>query len=193
MARARVSIATMPFAAPLWIAAALWIAACTTIVYRVEPTSSPGPSSTPIPVASSPAASPGLPPATPTAPPLTCSEPFVFPAFDAFVPVPGVSVRAIDRAHVEITNATTHTYYVGASFWVTEDNLVCGRGVIEQATSWGRLRPGRTIERGGGSSSEIPLTISIWEVPCSDGCTRDPIGQYLVPVSSVEPPVPGST
>jgi hypothetical protein len=122
-----------------------------------------------------------------------CTKFFTPPPYDAFAPVPGVTVRAIDKAHFQITNGTSHTYYVGLTQWVNEDNLVCGRGVVDQSHSGGRLRPRETFDGIGGSASDAPLTVSVWDQPCGDGCTRTPLGQYVVPASSVEPPFPGST
>jgi hypothetical protein len=121
----------------------------------------------------------------------TCAGLFTPPPYEAFLPVPGISVRAIDRAHFEITNATSRTYYFGGMHWATEDNLVCGRGVVgRDSVPGGRLRPGAIVERGGGSTPDSPLTVSIWADPCGEGCDRVPLGQYLVPVSMVEPPEP---
>jgi hypothetical protein len=135
--------------------------------------------------------SPRLATPTPDVSPRTCVGLFTPPPYDAFLPVPGVSVRAIDRAHFEITNATSRTYYFGGMHWATEDNLVCGRGVVgRDSVPGGRLGPGATVEGGGGSTPDSPMTGSIWADPCGEGCDRVPLGQYLVPVSMVEPPVP---
>jgi hypothetical protein len=175
---------------PLAITASLVVAACSALVGNsLDPNVTPPPAAT---VASpSPSAGPSQASSpTPDISPAVCTDFFTPPPYDAFRPVPGISVRAIDKTHFEIANTTSRTYYIGVTSWDTEDNLVCGRGVIDHSNNGGRLRPGRTVQRGGGSTPEVPLTVSIWANPCGEGCYRKPIGQYVVPLSSIEPPTP---
>lgn len=122
-----------------------------------------------------------------------CVDLFTAPPYDAFRPVPGISVRAIDKAHFEITNATGRTYYFRAFQWMTEDNLVCGRGVIGHDATNGPVGSGATVEGMGGSSPDLPMTVAIWASPCGDGCQAVPIGEFVVPISAIEPPLPVST
>jgi hypothetical protein len=95
--------------------------------------------------------------------------------------------------HFEITNATSRTYYFGVFQWTTEDKLVCGRGVIGRDAPGGRVRSGATVEGLGGSTPEVPVTVAIWAIPCGEGCNDVPIGEFVVPISAVEPPQPGAT
>ncbi len=128
--------------------------------------------------------------------PSACDRPpylFTAPPYGALVPVPGVSLRVIDKATFVITNLTSFTYFVGVTSWATEDDLVCGRGVIGRTDVDGRLGPGSTLQLRGGSSAEIPATVEIWSDPCGEGCSRPPVGEYLLPISTVEPPAPLST
>jgi len=117
---------------------------------------------------------------------------FTPPPYDELRPVPGIAVRVIDKAHFEITNATTWTYFGRVMSWVTEDDLVCGRGVIGHDSPVGRIGSGETIEWWDGSTADVPVTVEIWDHPCGEGCEGAPIGAYLVPMSPLEP-VPGST
>lgn len=123
----------------------------------------------------------------------TCLDLFTPPPYDAFRPVPGISVRAIDQVHFEITNATSRTFYFGVFQWTTEDNLVCGRGVIGRDVSGGLVPSGATVDGLGGSAPEVPATVAIWARPCGEGCNDVPIGEFVVPISAVEPPQPGAT
>lgn len=99
----------------------------------------------------------------------------------------------IDKGHLEVTNRTGVTYFGRVMAWVTEDRLECGRGVLGQDSPIGRIGPGETVAWADGSTRERPVTVEIWDHPCGEGCEGTPIGVYLVPISSVEPPVPGST
>jgi hypothetical protein len=188
MARARGRI---PYLA---IPAALLVLACTELtVNSLDPTVTPPPTEITLAIPSPPVGTSPPVSQSPDVSPATCTDFFTPPPYDAFSPVPGISVRTIDKGHFEITNATSRDYYFGATFWVTEDNLVCGRGVTDHSAPGGRVPRGSTVAGLGGSTLETPLTVSIWASPCGDGCYRDPIGKYVVPVSSVEPPSPGST
>lgn len=122
-----------------------------------------------------------------------CTEFFTPPPYDSFTPIPGITVRAVDKAHFEITNSTLGTYYVGVAQWVTEDDLICGRGVIAHSSPGGQLPRNGTFQGTGGSEPEAPLVVSIWDDPCGDECTRPPVGKYVVPVSPVDPPAPGAS
>jgi len=132
----------------------------------------------------------GTPTATLGTPAATCGDMFTAPPYDDLAPVPGLSVRSIDKAHFEIINTSDRQYYFAVFYWVTEDDLVCGRGVIARDSVAGPIGPGSTFVVDGGSTPQSPVTVSIWGDPCGDGCTRTPIGEYLIPISSVEPPPP---
>lgn len=101
-------------------------------------------------------------------------------------PVPGITVRAVDRGHFEITNATGRTYYYRVSTWFT-DLLDCGLGVTESETVRGPIKAGETIEVGEGSTKKVSVTVGIWDQPCGEACSSPPIGWIFVPVSSIEP------
>lgn len=185
MAEPRVSIATVV------IAVSLMVAACAVQTTNTgDPTATTPPTAATIGTASPSARASALPSQSPDDSPRICPDFFTPPPYDAFRPVPGISVRAIDKGHIEITNASSRAYYFGVSHWVTEENLVCGRGVIDHSSRGGRIARGATVERLGGSTPEVPVTVAVWANPCGEGCNRPPIGNYVVPVSSVEPPVP---
>jgi len=101
-------------------------------------------------------------------------------------PVDGISVRAIDKGHLEITNATSRTYYYRVSRWVTMQ-LDCGRGITEQEAVRGPIAAGETIQVGEGSTPDAPVAVGIWDRPCGEACSAPPMGWIVVPVSSVEP------
>ena len=121
---------------------------------------------------------------------LTCGSLFPAPAYASMAPVPGISLRAIDKAHFEVRNATARRYYFAVYSWQTADNLVCGRGVTFRESIEGSVDPGSTFLVDGGSTPEMPATVSIWDAPCGEACDRPPIGQDVVPLSSIEPPGP---
>lgn len=101
-------------------------------------------------------------------------------------PVPGITVRAIDRGRFEITNATGRTYYYRVSAWFT-DLLDCGLGVTESEYVRGPIKAGETIEVGEGSTKLVSVTVGIWDHPCGEPCTSTPIGWIFIPVSPIEP------
>jgi len=107
--------------------------------------------------------------------------------------VPGVAVHAVDTAHFEITNSTDRDYYFKAIAWSTDDNLACGRGVNGHDVFNGRISAGMTTQGVGGSTPEVPMTVAIWPEPCGDGCTEPSVGDFVIPISTVEPPRPGAT
>src|SRR5262245_61429485 len=108
------------------VATVLVVAYAALSVTRPESRETPPPSRDTIAIAS-PAMSPTPPASTrPGTSPAMCTDFFTPPPYAAFTPIPGVSVRAIDKGHFEITNATDRTYYFGVTSWITEDNLVCG-------------------------------------------------------------------
>lgn len=106
-------------------------------------------------------------------------------------PVPGITVRAVDKGHLEIANETSQTYYYRVSAWST-DLLVCGLGVTESEYVRGPIKAGETIEVGEGSTKKVPVTVGIWDQPCGEACSSPPIGWIFLPVSSIEP-VPESS
>jgi hypothetical protein len=105
--------------------------------------------------------------------------------------VPGITVRAIDKRHTEITNATNRTYYYRVSAWHS-DLLACGFGVTESEFQRGPIASGETVEVGEGSAPRLPIAVGIWDQMCGEACSSPPIGWMFVPVSSIEP-VPEST
>jgi hypothetical protein len=134
--------------------------------------------------------SPWLSSATFRATELTCGDLFTAPPFDALPPVPGISVRVIDKAHFEVTHVTDRDYYLKVVTWSTEDNLVCGRGITGHDGFASPLFAGTTVQAGGGSTVEVPVTVAIWDRPCGEACSDPPIGEIIVPISMVEPPPP---
>jgi hypothetical protein len=125
-------------------------------------------------------------PVTPSG--LTCGSLFPAPDYAGFAPVPGITVRAIDQGHVEISNATAQPYYFALFYWEAVDNLVCGRGVTVYDPIAGPVHAGSTFVVEGGSTDMVPATVSIWSDPCGEACTQPPIGQYVVPISDVPAP-----
>ena len=109
-----------------------------------------------------------------------------WPPYGASDSVAGISVGAIARGHTRITNASHQTYYYRASHWPTAQ-LVCGRGRYEQGGQTGPIAAGKNVDIGEGSTPDVPMSVEIWDRPCGEGCDRQPIGAYVVPVSSVEP------
>lgn len=109
-----------------------------------------------------------------------------WPPYGGPSPVSGISARAIDKGNLEITNATSRTYYYRVSSWVAWQ-LVCGRGIVEEEAVRGPIGAGETIKIGDGSTPDVPVTVGIWDQPCGEACTGPPIGLIVVPVSSVEP------
>ena len=172
MAQTRVSIPTVAIAAVLVVAAFTAL-----IVNGLDPTVTPSPTET---TRATPSPSLGKSPPISQGPgvsPAPCTDFFTPPPYDTFSPVPGILVRAIDKGQFEITNATSRSYYFGVSEWITEDNLVCGRGVTEHRAPRVRLRPGVTVKAFGGSTPEIPVTVAIWVDSCGQGCNGVPIGE----------------
>jgi hypothetical protein len=119
---------------------------------------------------------------------LTCGSLFTPPPYGFLTPVDGIGVRAVDKGHFEIQNTASQRYFFAIFSWVTEGDLVCGRGVVAQDGIAGSVDPGSSMLIGGGSTTEVPVTVSIWPDPCGEGCVRAPIAEYLVPISTVEPP-----
>lgn len=167
---------------PLSLAAPLLLAAC-----LAQPVSGEATATTPGAVAS-PSEPPALPsdsfPASPQCPDHT------WPPYRVG-PVAGISVRAINKGHTEITNPTNRTYYYRVSRW-SAAHLLCGHDLVEHEVERGPIAAGETIDYTGGSTPDAPLTVAIWDGPCGEACHRPPIGLYVVSVSSVEP-VPIST
>lgn len=122
-----------------------------------------------------------------------CDDLLTPPPYKSLPPVAGVSVRSIDKAHFEINNTTGQTYYFKSFSWQTDANLPCGPGVIAHESATGPVNAGSKVSVDGGSTPEIPVTVSVWPEPCGEGCDRPPSGQYLVPISTIEPPTPGHT
>jgi len=196
---------TRPTIVTLLIAAALMFAACSAQPSNSGPPylasastasssvrASAVPSQSPDPTVGSSVGASMVPSESPQDSPRHCLAFFTPAPYDSFRPVPGVAVRAINKGRFEITNGTSLTYYGGVTTWVTEDDLVCGRGVIGHDSLVGRIAPGATVDWSGGSTADVPLTVAIWDSPCGEGCYRTPVGAYVVPISSVEP-VPLST
>jgi hypothetical protein len=165
------------------LACAVLVGACSGLVESTPPTAT-------TPVIGGEGATPWIPSA-PSG--LTCGSAFPAPGYASMAPVAGISLRAIDKGHFEVRNATARTYYVAVFYWETADNLVCGRGVTFRDSIAGAVDPGSTFLVDGGSTTEVPATVSIWDAPCGEACDRPPIGQYVVPLSSIEPPVPMQT
>lgn len=166
------------------VSVAVLVGACSGIVDSVTPepsvTADGGPES----------ATPWIP-VQPTG--LTCGSLFPAPEYGSFAAVAGITVRAIDRGRFEIRNGTMQPYYFAVYYWETADNLVCGSGVISQNPISGPVEPESSFVVSGGSTLAMPATVLIWDDPCGDGCTRPPIGEYVVPLSDVPAPLPVRT
>jgi hypothetical protein len=125
--------------------------------------------------------------ATPSASlPLQC--PYTLPPFTGLTPVTGISIRSVDRAHLEIANATDRTYYFKVYSWWVYD-LDCGRGLVSREGPNGPIAPGETMLVW--VEEHAPISVAVWDRPCGEGCRRAPVGQVLVPMSSLDPPSPG--
>jgi hypothetical protein len=124
--------------------------------------------------------------ATAPTPQSECPD-FTPPPYDSFEPVPGVSVRVINKGLFEVTNTTDRAYFGKVFTWQTEANLVCGQGVLGHDSVIGQIAPGSTVQWFSGSTPDVPMTVEIWDSPCGEGCYREPLGAYLLPVSSIEP------
>jgi hypothetical protein len=147
-----------------------------------SPTSAPSPSAVASPTASP---APRSFAASPSAH-AQCPD-FTPPPYDSFEPVVGISIRVINKGLFEITNATKKSYYGKVFKWTTESNLVCGQGVLGHDSVLGRIAPGATLRWSAGSTTDVPVTVEIWDRPCGEGCYEGSIGAYLLPVSSIEP------
>ncbi len=119
---------------------------------------------------------------------LECAD-WTLPPSVGLATVSGLSVRSIDRAHVQITNTTRRTYYLRVRDWQPA-LLVCGWRLISEEMAEGPIALGETLVVGVGGSA---VTVEIWDRPCGEGCVRPPIGFVLVPMSSLEPPTPQLT
>jgi hypothetical protein len=112
------------------------------------------------------------------------------PPDGGLVPVPGVTIRSINRAQIEIENAANRVYYFRVAAWVAE-NLVCGRGLVANEFSLGPVAAWKTALVG--VMQGVPITVEVWDRPCGEGCVRPPVGTTVVPMSSLEPPIPAMT
>ena len=121
--------------------------------------------------------------AVPTAPTVTstessvalCGGRFSPPPFGELTPVPGVSIRAIDTAHLEVRNTTSQQFFFAAFQWEWQDNLVCGRGIVASEVTNGSVAAGATVVADAGSEPDRPTTLSLWEHECGEACSRPPI------------------
>jgi hypothetical protein len=77
---------------------------------------------------------------------------------------PGVSVQAIDRYHMTITNATSRTLHFEVLTWEVVKLEAC---VGLDSTAWvdGPLAPGRDWENLTQQAADpnLPLTVAIWD------------------------------
>jgi hypothetical protein len=152
------------------------------------------PDSTLVRTSASPTPRPTATP-TPTAPvfgaDITCPgdkwPPFAVPAA-----LPGIRVVARTRANLQISNSSRHTYYYRVSVW-TVDRLDCGRGLLEQESESGPIRPGQTIDTIPYNMREMPdspLTVTLWDRRCAVAeaqCKRTPLAVIFVTRSTAEP------
>jgi len=95
----------------------------------------------------------------------------------------------MDRATIEITNHTADTIYYRVSGWQTDQVEAC-RALGEIEVVRGPLDPGAT-ERvtvdPDWQESGVPVTVAVWDGPCGEACSREPVGAVVVPLSPLEP------
>ncbi len=113
--------------------------------------------------------------------------PYTLPPSGGRLPVPGISLRSLDRAHVEIANTTSRTYYYRVAAWVVLE-LDCGRGLVDYEMALSPIAPEETALVG--VMQDVPISVEVWDRPCGEGCVRPPVGVVVVPMSSLEPPAP---
>lgn len=180
-------------------AAALLVAGCAgttgTAVQSAQPLASaaPGPSGISLGTAGTPGSSPESPTAT-----TSTSSPRSSPA--SFCPgrtwppyplhgVPGITVVSTDRATVEITNRTDRTYYYRVSGWELAQFETC-QGLGELERQRGPIAPGateRVMVDPGWQQAGLRVTVALWDRPCGEACTREPIAATIVELSPLEP------
>lgn len=165
---------------------ALLICGCSAPIESADPTLTPSPFES---VGSTEPAASQIAGQTPPA----CDDLLTPPPYSSLPPVSGLSVRAIDKARFEISNTTGQTYYFKSFSWQTENDLPCGPGVIAHELATGPVDAGSKVLVDGGSTTGVAVTVSVWLEPCGEGCDRPPSGQYVVPISTIEPPRPGHT
>jgi len=104
--------------------------------------------------------------------------------------IPGISVRARDRATIEITNRTDRTYYYRVAGWQPAQFETC-RALGEEEVEEGPIAPGATVRVGivaFADRTDVPIIVAIWDTQCGEGCQRAaPIAAILVERSPLQP------
>ncbi len=104
-------------------------------------------------------------------------------------PIAGLTARSVDRATVEITNHTAKTIYYRVSGWQPDQFETC-RALGEIEVQRGPLDPGateRVMIDPGWQQSGVPVTVAVWDRPCGEACSREPVRAMDVPLSPLEP------
>jgi hypothetical protein len=105
------------------------------------------------------------------------------------VGIPGITTTSIDRATVEITNATNETYYYRVAGWQVDRFETC-QAFGEREIERGPIAPGETVRSSINAFSgqlDVPITVAFWDRPCGEACQRAPIAAMVVARSPVEP------
>lgn len=101
---------------------------------------------------------------------------------------PGVSARALDTVHVQISNTTDKELSYRISGWEM-DRLDCGIGAVEVEATRGPISAGTTltVDATPGGDLTLPMTVGIWEHHCGEACQEPPVALLLVTRSNVKP------
>jgi hypothetical protein len=176
--RTRLRIAGLVLTTPLLVAAC-WAQTGSVGNARESPAATS--TAAPATVAASPSSSPSL----------SAGCPNHMPPDGGLVPLPGISIRSINRGQIEIANTAGRVYYFWVTAWVVAGDLVCGRGLLANDFMLGPIAAGETALVG--VMEGVPITVEVWDRPCGEGCVRPPVGTSVVPMSSLDPPIPGQT
>ncbi len=101
----------------------------------------------------------------------------------------GLTARSVDRATIEITNHTAKTIYYRVSGWQFDQFETC-RALGEIEVQRGPLDPGateRVMVDPGWQQAGVAVTLALWDRPCGEACSREPVGAMVVPLSPLEP------
>ena len=144
----------------------------------------PGPTARPSLV--TPAAEPEAA-SSPSAPPTFCPG-RTWPPY-ALGGIPGITAVSTDRATVEITNHTGRTYYYRVSGWELAQFETC-RAFGELERQRGPIRAGATesvMVDPVWQQAGLRFTVALWDKPCGEACTSEPLGAIVVELSPLEP------
>jgi hypothetical protein len=167
-------------------AAALIVAAC----------AGPSATATPTPSASATTGAGGPTPASPTpvkstpAPRSTATfcPGRTWPPY-RLVGIPGLTAVSTNRATIEISNHTARTYYYRVSAWELAQFESC-RAFGEVERQRGPIAPGATesvMVDPGWQQEGRRVTIALWDKPCGEACTAEPVAAMVIELSPLEP------